>query len=134
MVYDYSSPLQQEGGGTLQDTMHTSFSGAVSMADIVPLCPCFLLLCVLFTLILHYPDPPRAGPASIGPSPLSLLVGRSVWWDLRTERAAQPIRGPSVVNLGQCPRPSHLHGDRAGQSGVGAGEDFDPSTQWLREA
>lgn len=48
-----------------------------SMADIVPLCsrssgPLCFIYNVLAPRILHYPDPPRASAASIGPSPLSL--------------------------------------------------------------
>lgn len=57
-----------------------------------------LVLCVFIynilsfsSLILHYPDPPRVGPAFIGLSPLSLSA-TAVWWDLRT-KSAQPITG-----------------------------------------
>lgn len=63
------------------------------MADIVPLCPFFFSSFVFYlqhslslSLILHYPDPPRVGPAFIGLSPLSLSAV-DVWWDLRTKSA-----------------------------------------------
>lgn len=62
------------------------------MADIVPLCPffsgplCFIYNILSLSLILHYPDPPRVGPAFIGLSPLSLSA-IDVWWDLRTKSA-----------------------------------------------
>lgn len=75
---------------TLQDTM---LFWSSSMADIVPLCPFFwpfvFYLQHSVSLILHYPDPPRVGPAFIGPSPLSLSA-IAVWWDLRT-KSAEPI-------------------------------------------
>lgn len=88
VVYDYSSSLEQ---GTPYKTQCTTAFLELVYGRHCAIVPVFLVLCVLFTtfslaLILHYPDPPRDGPAFIGLSPLSLSAS-AVWWDLRTKSA-----------------------------------------------
>lgn len=93
---------------------------------------CFYLQHSLF--LLSHPTLPRSTesrprfhwPVSTFPLSHRRLVGSA-----HKERAANHRR--PLINLGQCPRLSYLHSDVASQSGVGTGEDFDPSTQWLRE-
>lgn len=93
---------------------------------------CFYLQHSLF--LLSHPTLPRSTesrprfhwPVSTFPLSHRRLVGSA-----HKERAANHRR--PLINLGQCPRLSYLHRDVASQSGVGTGEDFDPSTQWLRE-
>lgn len=128
---------------TTRHTMHASSSGARLWLDIVPSCPvsfffflsgplCFYLQHSLF--LLSHPTLPRSTesrprfhwPVSTFPLSHRRLVGSA-----HKERAANHRR--PLINLGQCPRLSYLHSDVASQSGVGTGEDFDPSTQWLRE-
>ena len=77
--------------------------------------------------VLHYPDPPRVGPASIGLSPLSLSVLHRLVASAHKERAANYAR--PLITLSQSRRVSHLHRDRSSQSGVCTGEDFDSLTQ-----
>lgn len=140
VVYDYSGSLQQQ----LQDTQCTP-----ALLELVygsTLCHCAPFLSFFFLsgplcfylqhslFLLSHPTLPRSTesrprfhwPVSTFPLSHRRLVGSA-----HKERAANHRR--PLINLGQCPRLSYLHSDVASQSGVGTGEDFDPSTQWLRE-
>lgn len=118
---------------TLQDTMLARFSGALLWPT---LCHCAHFsgpLCFIYnvSLILHFPDPPRVGPAFIGLSPLFSLNHRRLVGSAHKERVAN--HRPPLINLGQCPLASYLHSDETSQSGVSTGEDLDSTSQWLRE-
>lgn len=134
LVYDYSSSLEQ--GDTLQDTKHSSSSGARLWPT---LCHCvrFFWSFVFYlqhSLSVSHPTLPRSTesrprfhwPVSAFPLSHRRLVGST-----HKERVANH-RHP-LINLGQWPRPWYLHRDGTSQSGVSAWEDFDPSTQWLWE-
>lgn len=131
-VSDLSGSLQTRE--TPQDTIPAIFSGACL------LCHCARSsgpLCFIYNNIshvLHYPDPPRAGPAFIGLPPLSLSAAAArggQGGSAHKGRAANHRR--PFVNLSQWEAACYLHRDESDQWGVSTGEDSHPSAQWLRE-
>lgn len=103
--------------------------------DIVPLCPFFwFFVCLSAAFSRSHPTLPRSAesrPRFHWRVSTFTLSRRRLVGSPHKERAAND-RTPHI-NLGQCPRPFYLHRDRASQSGISTGEDFDPSTQWLWE-
>lgn len=89
LVCNNSSSLEE---GTLCKTQSTAallelvYSRYCAIVTVFSGPLCFIYNILSRSLILHYPDPPRVGPAFIGLPPLSLSA-IAVWWDLRTKSA-----------------------------------------------
>lgn len=89
LLYNNSSSLEE---GALYKTQSTAvllelvYSRHCAIVAVFSGPLCFIYNILSLSLILHYPDPPRVGPAFIGLSPLSLSA-IAVWWDLRTKSA-----------------------------------------------
>lgn len=134
-VSDYSRPLKH--GDTLQDTMHTTFSGARLWADIVPLCPFFGSFVFLFTTFFQHCLSSYITQIRREPTPHSLARlhfpsrPRHLVGSVHKERSANHSRPPR--KLDQSTARSYLHTDAMSQSGVSAGENSQRSSQWLQE-